>query len=164
MNRKGATLASMLLILAAVAARAQVLQPPYQCAPGPSLAGGVSDPSTVNAGAALAYTVYSVDQDLPQIGGPAVLDKSQWNSDHVIESIPLHAVFVQGDDPATGKRTYNVSGNAATPSGMGQDVLYYDQFWFDDNPSQPNPDYIWGDDPGVGPYTKVVTIKTPPAP
>lgn len=119
---------------------------PIQLAPTPPLTGGTSDPSTVTGGNPLAYTVYGQDKDTIT-GTNTTMDLTLWNSDHIIESIPIHSVQHQGDDTNTGKRTWTVSGTAATFSGNN---TCYDKFRFDDYPvhSEDASDgqFIYGDD------------------
>jgi hypothetical protein len=134
------------------------------CTIGIVLHGGTSDPSTVvtddPAGEALAYTIYAVDKDQPVSGGQLEFDTTLWVAEHEITSMPTHSITLQGDDAATGKRTWSVSGVVPFNPGPA-DVIYTDRFKFDDGDTAapPHPQFIFANDPRSNWYSKTVIAK-----
>jgi hypothetical protein len=134
------------------------------CSQGTILTGGCSDPQTVLSGNPVVYNVWGIDKDQPMLGGSELMDQTLREDDHEINSMLTHATNLQGDDPASGKRTWTVSGMSPVFSEPDPPQTIYDLFWFNDTggPASGCPDIFYFNDDRAGPFTKTVTINPRP--
>lgn len=119
----------------------------------PPLAGGTSDPTTVNEYTLFSYTVYGTDKDT--MGSQQFFDDKVANIQNDIKSIFMGYwdMELQGDDPGAGKRTWVVSGRSRV---VLETTVYFDRFLYDD-PNTTKAD----DDPSPW-YSKMVTVTNVP--
>jgi hypothetical protein len=118
----------------------------------PDLAGGTSAPITVSPGQLFTYDVYGWDKDTES--GVQYFDNTLHFPHALVFSMTNEIMTLRGDDAQNGKRTWDVAGNAESPSGT---TIYLDEWQFDD---------YWADEPGrddatSSTYYKQVTVNVP---